>query len=319
MDLREKKILVTGGSGFLGQHVVARLTSIGCKKIFVPRSEEFDLTRPQDTWRLLQRVRPQVVVHLAAVVGGIGANRLKPGTFTYKNLVMGSHLIEASREWHVEKFVAIGTICSYPKFTPIPFKETDFWNGYPEETNAPYGLAKKMLTVQLQAYRDEFGFNGVSLLLVNLYGPGDNFDLTTSHVIPALIRKCVEAKSRGERVVKAWGTGIPTREFLYIEDAAVAIQRAAESLDTTGPVNIGTGQEIAIAKLAQLIAEKTGFVGEIRFDANQPDGQPRRCLDVSQAKHLLGFEAKTSLSDGLERTIAWYRSRQQQAFVNKAA
>ena len=319
MDLTAKKILVTGGSGFLGQHVVARLASLGCKKIFVPRSAEFDLTRPQDTWRMLQRERPQVVIHLAAVVGGIGANRLKPGTFTYKNLVMGSHLIEACREWHVEKLVAIGTICSYPKFTPVPFKEADFWNGYPEETNAPYGLAKKMLTVQLQAYRDEFGFNGVSLLLVNLYGPGDNFDLQTSHVIPALIRKCVEATTRGDKVISVWGTGVPTREFLYIEDAARAIQRASESLDLTGPVNIGSGQEIAIASLVKLIAEKTGFTGEIRFDASQPDGQPRRCLDVTQAKKLLDFAATTSLSDGLDRTIAWYQASQQQAALKKAA
>jgi GDP-L-fucose synthase len=311
MDLKTKKILVTGGSGFLGKHVVARLEKIGCNNVFVSRSAEFDLTRPQDTWRMLQREQPDVVVHLAAVVGGIGANRLHPGTFMYKNLVMGSHLIEACRQFGVEKLVAIGTICSYPKFTPVPFKETDFWNGYPEETNAPYGLAKKMMTVQLQAYREEFGLNGVSLLLVNLYGPHDNFDLQTSHVIPALIRKCIDARERGARMLLVWGTGTPTREFLYVEDAAHAIQLATESINDSAPLNIGSGHEIAIANLAEMIAEKTGFKGQLRFDASQPDGQPRRCLDVTRAKDLLGFEATTSLSRGLDRTIAWYYSQRR--------
>ncbi len=319
MDLRTKKILVTGGSGFLGKHVVDRLGKIGCNRIFVPRSAEFDLTRPEDTWRMLQRERPDVVIHLAAVVGGIGANRIHPGTFMYKNLVMGSQLIEACRLWKVEKLVTIGTICSYPKFTPVPFKEADFWNGYPEETNAPYGLAKKMMVVQLQAYREEFGFNGVSLLLVNLYGPHDNFDLQTSHVIPALIRKCVEAQERGDRVLPVWGTGTPTREFLYIEDAARAIQLAAESLDDSAPLNIGSGVEIAISDLAKMIADKSGFKGELRFDANQPDGQPRRCLDVTRAKQLLGFEAATSFSAGLDRTIAWYRSHRKNTQEKLAA
>jgi GDP-L-fucose synthase len=319
MDLKTKKILVTGGSGFLGKHVVGQLRNVGCTKIFVPRSAEFDLTRPEDSWRMLRRERPEVVIHLAAVVGGIGANRRNPGTFLYKNLVMGSHLIEACRHCQVEKLVTIGTICSYPKFTPVPFKESDFWNGYPEETNAPYGLAKKMMTVQLQAYREEFGFNGVNLLLVNLYGPYDNFDLQTSHVIPALIRKCVEAKERGDRILPVWGTGTPTREFLYIEDAAHAIQLATESLNDSAPLNIGSGQEIAILKLTEMIAEKTGFKGELRFDTSQPDGQPRRCLDVTRASQLLAFQAATSLSHGLDQTIAWYRANRKNIADNHAA
>jgi GDP-L-fucose synthase len=292
---------------------------VGCREIFVPRSREFDLTTPEACACLLRQQRPEVVIHLAAVVGGIGANRRSPGTFAYKNLAMGSHLIEASRQWHVEKFVAIGTICSYPKFTPVPFAESDFWNGYPEETNASYGLAKKMLIVQLQAYREEFRFNGVNLLLVNLYGPGDNFDLQSSHVIPALIRKCIEAKERGDKVLPVWGTGTPTREFLYVEDAAHAIQLAAESLTCAEPVNIGSGKEIAIRRLAELIAHKIGVKAELRFDASQPDGQPRRCLNVTRAKELLGFEAATSLSDGLDRTIAWYLSQRKPVAGRRAA
>jgi GDP-L-fucose synthase len=317
MEWAKKRLVVTGGSGFLGQHVVARLRQAGCEHLFVPRSAQFDLTREGDVRRLLTQQRPDVVIHLAAVVGGIGANRLYPGTFAYKNLLMGAHLIEVSREAGVEKFVMVGTICSYPKFTPVPFKEEDLWNGYPEETNAAYGLAKKVVMVQLQAYRQQFNFNGVNLLVVNLYGPGDNFDLQTSHVIPALIRKCVEARERGDKVLTVWGTGTPTREFLYAEDAARAVQRATEVLESSDPVNIGSGSEVTIAGLAQLIAEKTGFRGEIRFDASKPDGQPRRCLDVTRAKQLLGFEATTSLSAGLEKTIAWYeasrRSRPAQA------
>jgi GDP-L-fucose synthase len=258
--------------------------------------------------RLLQKERPNVVMHLAAKVGGIGANRKYPGTFLYQNLIMGTHLIEASRQLGIDKFVMVGTICSYPKFTPVPFKESDLWNGYPEETNAPYGLAKKLLLAQLQAYKQEFGFNGANVMLVNLYGPSDNFDLESSHVIPALIRKCIEAKDRGDTVLPVWGTGKPTREFLYVEDAAEALVRAAESLETPEPVNVGSGHEIAIGDLAHLIAEKTGFRGELKFDPNMPDGQPRRCLDVTRAKQLLGFEAKTSLAAGLEKTIAWYQA-----------
>ena len=308
MDLQASRIVVTGGSGFLGKHLVARLRQAGCNHVFVPRSADFDLTHEADVSRLFAQQRPEVVIHLAALVGGIGANRANPGTFLYKNLVMGAQLIEHSRLTGVARFVMVGTICSYPKFTPVPFKESDLWNGYPEETNAPYGLAKKLLIVQLQAYRDQFGFNGVNILPVNLYGPGDNFDLETSHVIPALVRKCLEARDRGDRVLTVWGTGSPTREFLYVEDAARAIQLAAERLDTADPVNIGSGQEIRIADLVALIARKTGFQGEVRFDASKPDGQPRRCLDVSRAKQLLGFTAAVGLEEGLERTIAWYES-----------
>jgi GDP-L-fucose synthase len=306
MNWNTKKVIVTGGAGFLGSHVVARLKQAGCEGLFVPRSTEFDLTRADHIQRMLARERPDIIVHLAAVVGGIGANRLNPGTFMYKNLVMGTQLIEAARQQGVEKFVAVGTICSYPKFTPVPFKESDIWNGYPEETNAPYGLAKKMLIVQLQAYKQQFEFNGVNLLLVNLYGPGDNFDLESSHVIPALIRKCLEAKARREKTLTVWGTGTPTREFLYVEDAARAIQLATERLETPDPVNVGSGQEIAIADLVKLIARKTGFQGEVRFDASKPDGQPRRCLDVTRARDLLGFQTNTSLEVGLEKTISWY-------------
>ncbi len=309
MDLQNKRIVVTGGAGFLGQNVVARLREIGCDNIFVPRSCEYNLTREQDVHSLLKKTRPEVVLHLAAQVGGIGANRANPGSFLYKNLVMGVHLIEASRLAGVERFVQVGTICSYPKFTPVPFKEADLWNGYPEETNAPYGLAKKMLIAQLQAYRQQFGFGGINLLVVNLFGPGDNFDLETSHVIPALIRKCLEARARGDKVLEVWGTGTPTREFLFVRDAARAIQMGVQTLDTSEPVNIGSGREIAITDLVARIARKTGFTGEIRFNAGKPDGQPRRCLDVSRARDLFGFQAETSLEEGLDETIAWYQQQ----------
>jgi GDP-L-fucose synthase len=309
VDLRNKRIIVTGGAGFLGRHFVARLQNGGCKQVFVPRSHDFDLTHEGDIRRLLTQQKPDVVIHLAALVGGIGANRLNPGSFLYKNLIMGAQLIEASREYGVEKFVQVGTICSYPKFTPVPFRESELWNGYPEETNAPYGLAKKLLIVQLQAYRQQYGFNGVNLLIVNLYGPGDNFDLETSHVIPALIRKFLEARARGDGVVRLWGTGKPSREFLYVEDAARAIQLATERLETSDPVNVGSGHEISIADLAGMIAKKTGFTGEIHYDADKPDGQPRRCLDVTRAKELFGFTTSTSLSEGLDRAIAWYQGQ----------
>jgi GDP-L-fucose synthase len=312
MDLRNKTILVTGGAGFLGRHVVARLRCAGCEQIVVPRSADYDLRQAADIRKLLQRYTPEVVLHLAAVVGGIGANRLNPGSFLYSNLLMGAQLIELSREAGVEKFLAVGTICAYPKFTPVPFKESDLWNGYPEETNAPYGLAKKMMIAQTQAYRQQYGFNGVNLLMVNLYGPGDNFDLESSHVIPALIRKCVEAKERGDKVLPVWGTGTPTREFLYVEDAARAVYLAAEMLDTSDPVNVGSGQEITIAELTETVARQTGFEGEIRYDPSKPDGQPRRCLDVTRARELLGFEATTSLADGLEKTVAWYLAARRQ-------
>ena len=312
MDLRDKTILVTGGAGFLGRHVVARLRQAGCEQIVVPRSAEYDLRQAADVRKLLLRHKPEVVLHLAAVVGGIGANRLSPGSFLYSNLLMGAQLIELSREAGVEKFLAVGTICAYPKFTPVPFKESDLWNGYPEETNAPYGLAKKMMIAQTQAYRQQYGFNGVNLLMVNLYGPGDNFDLESSHVIPALIRKCIEAKERGDKVLPVWGTGTPTRKFLYVEDAARAIYLAAEMLDTSDPVNVGSGQEITIAELTKTVARITGFEGEVRFDPTKPDGQPRRCLDVTRARDLLGFEATTSLADGLEKTVAWYLAARRQ-------
>jgi GDP-L-fucose synthase len=306
LDLRRRRVLVTGGGGFLGRPGVTRLRASGCEQVAAPRRREYDLTVADDAGRLLADVRPEVVIHLAAVVGGIGANRRRPGTFSYQNLVMGSDIIEACRRAGVVKFVLAGTICSYPKHTPVPFREGDLWNGYPEETNAAYGVAKKTLLVQLQAYRQEFGLRGAAPLLTNLYGPGDNFDPETSHVIPALIRKCVEAKERGETSITAWGTGTPTREFLYVEDAARAVQLAAERLDEPEAVNVGTGREIAIADLAGRIARLVGFGGEIRFDATQPDGQPRRCLDVTRARERLGFEATVPLDDGLRRTVGWY-------------
>jgi GDP-L-fucose synthase len=306
MDLRSKRIIVTGGAGFLGQHVVAQLRRSGCRNIFVPRSAHCDLTQESHIRRLLSDQRPEVIIHLAAVVGGIGANQRNPGSFLYKNLIIGTQLLEQARQSGVEKFLTCGTICSYPKFTPVPFKESDLWNGYPEETNAPYGLAKKLLIVQSQAYRQQYGLNAVNVLLVNLYGPGDNFDLETSHVIPALIQRCIAARDRGDEVLPVWGTGRPTREFIFVEDAAQAIQLAAERLETSDPVNIGSGQEISIEALAELIAKKTGFKGKIEFDTSKPDGQPRRCLDTTKAKLLLGFQATTSLAEGLEKTISWY-------------
>jgi GDP-L-fucose synthase len=314
MDLRHKRTLITGGAGFLGRHVVAQLRQADWSQIFVPRSHQFDLTSEQAVRRLFREWRPEIVVHLAGVVSGIGGNRRHPGTLLYKNLLMGTHLIEVSRQAGVEKFLLAGTICSYPKHTPVPFRESDLWNGYPEETNAPYGLAKKTLMVQLQAYRQEFGLNGISLLLVNLYGPGDNFDLDTSHVIPAQIRKCVEARDQGKDHVEVWGTGRATREFLHVADAARAVQLALEHYDGAEPVNIGCGVEISIAELARLIARQIGFAGALRFDDAQPDGQPRRCLDVRRAQELFGFTAAIPLETGLQQTIDWFeRTRQRQA------
>lgn len=309
MNITDAKILITGAGGFLGQHVLGQLRGMGCKRIAAPRKRDYDLTREADIKALLLKERPEIVLHLAAVVGGIGANRMHPGSFLYQNLIMGTLLIEASRKAAVDKFVQIGTICSYPKYTPVPFKEEDFWNGYPEETNAPYGLAKKMLFAQIQAYRQEYGFNGINLLLVNLYGPGDNFDLTTSHVIPALIRKFMQAREQAAPRVTCWGTGTPTREFLYVEDAARAICQAAEVLDTPDPINIGTGEEITIADLSTMIADKVGYQGDVVFDANYPDGQPRRCLDISKAQALMDYCPRVSLSEGLDRTIEWYLSK----------
>ncbi|WP_127578827.1 GDP-L-fucose synthase family protein [Paenibacillus koleovorans] len=306
MELADKKIVVTGGSGFLGRHVVGKLIERGVKRIIVPRSREYDLRRERDIERLYRDSAPDVVIHLAAVVGGIGANQANPGKFLYDNLVMGIQLIEHARLAGVEKFVAIGTICSYPKFTPVPFREDDLWNGYPEETNAPYGLAKKMMLVQSQAYRQQYGFNSIYLLPVNLYGCWDNFDLETSHVIPAMIRKCLEAKRRGEPHITLWGDGTPTREFIYADDAAEGIVLATERYDESEPVNIGSGEELSIGELAAIIKRLTEYRGDIVWDTTRPNGQPRRRLDVERAEAKFGFKASTKMEEGLKQVIAWY-------------
>jgi GDP-L-fucose synthase len=301
-----RRVVLSGGNGFLGSFVVEKLRAAGCHEISTPHSTEYDLREKSEALRLYKDVRPDIFIHLAAVVGGIGANRANPGRFFYENAVMGLNAIEAGRIAGVEKFVCAGTICSYPKFTPVPFREEDFWNGYPEETNAPYGLAKKMLLVQLQAYRQQYGFNGIYLTPVNLYGPRDNFDLESSHVIPALIRKCWEAKQAGAPEITAWGTGSATREFLYVEDAAAGIVEGAEKYAKPEPVNLGSGGEISIRDLLKTIRSFVGYSGGIRWDATKPDGQPRRCLDTSKALAEFGWRAKTSLHDGLGKTIAWY-------------
>jgi GDP-L-fucose synthase len=306
----ERRVMVTGGAGFLGRAVVRRLEEAGAASISVPRSADHDLRTPDGVASALEEARPDVVIHLAAVVGGIGANRENPGRFFYDNAAMGIELMEASRQAGVDKFVQIGTVCSYPKFTPVPFREEDIWNGYPEETNAPYGLAKKMLLVQGQAYRAQYGFDVIHLIPVNLYGPGDNFDPSSSHVIPALIKKAVEARDRGDPWIEVWGTGSATREFLYVDDAANGIALAAERYDGPEPVNLGVGHEISIRDLVGVITRLTGFTGEVRWDTTKPDGQPRRALDTSRAREWFGFEAGTSFEDGLRETIAWYeRSR----------
>jgi GDP-L-fucose synthase len=304
----QPRILVTGGSGFLGKHVLELLAARGYTDVVAPRHAEYDLTRADQVAACLRDLRPDAVVHLAAIVGGIGANMARPGDFFYQNLVMGAELMEQSRLAGVRKFVALGTICAYPKFTPVPFREEDLWGGYPEETNAPYGLAKKMLLVQAQAYRQQFGFNAIYLLPTNLYGPGDNFDPRSSHVIPALIRKCLEAIDRHDESISVWGTGLPTREFLYVRDCAEGIVAALERYDGAEPVNLGSGEEIRIADLARIIAEVTGFEGEIRFDPSQPDGQPRRKVDASRALAEFGWQARTSFPDGLKATADWYRA-----------
>lgn len=302
------KIIITGGAGFLGSFVVETLQRRGFGNLFVPRRKDFDLTVEADVQRLFEQENPSVILHLAAEVGGIGANRENPGRFFYANMAMGMHLIEHARRRKVKKFVQTGTICAYPKFTPIPFREEELWNGYPEETNAPYGIAKKALLVMCQSYRQQYGMDAVYLLPVNLYGPRDNFHPQSSHVIPALIRKCVEARQRGDASISAWGTGKASREFLYVEDCAEALVRAMESYDNPDPINLGSGREISIKDLTELVARLSGFNGEILWDPTKPDGQPRRCLDISRAQKELGFTAKTSLEVGLKKTIAWFEA-----------
>ena len=309
MNLADKRVMVTGGSGFLGQNVVQKLSERGCRDIFVPRKADYDLRQPSAIEQALADSQAQIIIHLAAVVGGIGANRAAPGTFFYDNLMMGSQLMESARQHGVEKFVGIGTVCEYPKFAPVPFREDDIWNGYPEETNAPYGLAKKMLLVQGQAYRQQYDFNAIHLIPVNLYGPGDNFDWETGHVIPHLIRRCLDAVTAGQPEVVVWGDGTATREFLYVTDAAEGIVRATERYNDPDPVNIGSSFEISIRDLIGIIAQETGFEGEIVWDTSKPNGQPRRKLDVSRAKESFGFEAQVDFYTGLRDTIAWYREQ----------
>jgi len=303
-----RRVVVTGGAGFLGGYITEGLRKRGCRNILVPKIEDYDLVRAGDIIRMYEDMRPDIVIHLAAVVGGIGANREHPGEFFYKNLMMGVQLIEQGRLRGIEKFVAIGTVCAYPKHTPVPFREENLWGGYPEETNAPYGLAKKMLLVQSQAYRREYGFNSIFLLPVNLYGPGDNFNVQTSHVIPALIKKCVDAIDVGQDYIECWGSGNVSREFVYAADAAEGILLATEKYNSAEPVNIGSGCEIRIRELAEKIAKLTGFDGEIWWDSSKPDGQPRRCLDVSRARECFGFDAKMPFDEGLKATIDWYRA-----------
>lgn len=306
---QNRRVCVTGGAGFLGSFVLEKLKERGAGEIFVPHFEKYNLVDPVDVERVLDDARPDVIIHLAAHVGGIGANRLHPAEFFYDNLMMGVQLMHQAWKRGVEKFVAIGTVCAYPKFTPVPFREDDLWNGYPEETNAPYGLAKKMLLVQSQAYRQQYGFNSIFLLPVNLYGPRDNFDLESSHVIPALIRKCVEAQESGQETIEVWGDGSPTREFLYVEDAAEAIVMAAENYNGSDPVNLGSGNEISIKDLANLIKKTTGYEGQLVWDASKPNGQPRRGLDTSRAETYFGFKARTSFEVGLQKTVSWYRAQ----------
>jgi GDP-L-fucose synthase len=315
LNLSHHRIAVTGGAGFLGSHVVATLKARGCRDVMVPRKEHYDLTREADVRRFYSEHRPDIVIHLAAVVGGIGANRENPGRFFYDNLMMGALTLEHARLTGVKKYVAIGTICCYPKFTPVPFREEELWNGYPEETNAPYGLAKKMLLVQSQAYRQQYGFNAIFLLPVNLYGPLDNFNPDSSHVIPALIKKFAEAKQSGAHEVVVWGDGTATREFLYVDDAAEGIVRATERYDGSEPVNLGAGFEISIRDLAEKIAVLTGFSGRISWDTSKPNGQPRRSLDVSRAQTCFDFKATTSFDHGLRNTVEWYLRTHRKALA----
>lgn len=317
MDLHDKTIVITGGKGFLGTHICNKLRQQGLAiegdsgepNVYTPRSSEFDLTTEDGVRALYTELIPDIVIHLAAVVGGIGANQETPGEFYYKNMMMGVLLMEYARRFQTKKFVAIGTICAYPKHTPVPFKEENLWNGYPEETNAPYGLAKKMMLVQAQAYRQQYDFNAIYLLPVNLYGPGDNFNPKSSHVIPALIKKCVDARNAGADAIECWGTGTATREFLYVEDAANAIIYATERYDGSDPINVGAGREISIKSLIELIVDLTGFKGGINWDPSKPDGQPRRCLDTSKAEYAFGFKSDTDFKNGLQRTIEWYEAQ----------
>ena len=319
MTLSQTRICVTGGNGFLGGYVVAELRRRGARDIFVPDITEYDLRERADIRRCLRDAQPQLIIHLAAVVGGIGANRENPGKFFYENLMMGVQLIEEARQCGVEKFLALGTICAYPKFTPVPFREEELWNGYPEETNAPYGLAKKMMLVQLQAYRQQYGFQGIFLLPVNLYGPRDNFDLASSHVIPAMIRKMVTAREDGAAEVVLWGDGSPSREFLYVEDCARGIVQAAERYEGAEPVNLGAGQEIRMRELAEIIARAVGFSGRIVWDTSQPNGQPRRCLDVRRAEEYFGWRAEVPFAEGLQRTVAWWEGARQDVEAREPA
>jgi GDP-L-fucose synthase len=310
----ERRVCVTGGAGFLGSYVLEKLEQRGAKDVFIPRIEAYDLVQHEDVVRMLEDSQPDIIIHLAANVGGIGANREHPAEFFYDNLMMGTQLIHESWKRGVQKFVAIGTVCAYPKFTPIPFQEENLWDGYPEETNAPYGLAKKMMLVQSQAYREQYGFNSIFLIPVNLYGPRDNFNLETSHVIPALIRKCIEAQEKGEGQVVVWGDGTPTREFLYAGDAAEGILLGAEHYNASEPVNLGSGQEIRIKDLVETIVRLTGFEGELVWDTSKPNGQPRRALDTSRATERFGFKAQMPFEEGLRLTIDWFRqNRSQQA------
>ena len=305
------RILVTGGAGFLGGFVIQKLRQRGFNQITVPRKRDYDLTREADVERVYADAKPDIVMHLAAEVGGIGANRDNPGRFFFANAAMGLHLIEGARKLGLKKFVQVGTICAYPKFTPVPFKESDLWTGYPEETNAPYGIAKKALLVMCQSYRQQYGLNAIYLLPVNLYGPNDNFDLHTSHVIPALIRKCIEARNRNDKQITAWGTGSASREFLYVEDCAEGLVSSLERYDSPEPMNLGSGREISIKDLTHLVARLANFKGEIVWDKSKPDGQPRRCLDVTRAKEAIGFVAGTTLEAGLKTTIEWYEGKEK--------